>query len=78
MQLYRCFFRNGKLIGREHFYLTTVPGDTGKDILTSFIKQYYIGNAFYSKEFFGAGRSGGAGNFCHSSLAEIRIIQLEL
>ncbi len=40
------FVRNGKLIGREHFYLTTVPGNTGKDILTSFIKQYYIGTPF--------------------------------
>lgn len=40
------FVRNGKLIGREHFYLTTVPGDTGCDILTSFIKQYYIGTPF--------------------------------
>lgn len=40
------FVRNGKLIGREHFYLTTAPGDTGKDIITSFIKQYYIGTPF--------------------------------
>lgn len=40
------FVRNGKLIGREHFYLTTAPGDTGTDILTSFIKQYYIGTPF--------------------------------
>lgn len=40
------FVRNGKLIGREHFYLTTVPGDTGADIITSFIKQYYIGTPF--------------------------------
>lgn len=44
------FVRNGKLIGREHFYLTTVPGDTGKDILTSFIKQYYIGTPFIPHE----------------------------
>ena len=44
------FVRNGKLIGREHFYLTTVPGDTGKDILTSFIKQYYIGTPFIPRE----------------------------
>ena len=44
------FVRNGKLIGREHFYLTTAPGDTGKDILTSFIKQYYIGTPFIPRE----------------------------
>lgn len=40
------FVRNGKLIGREHFYLVTAPGDTGTDIITSFIKQYYIGTPF--------------------------------
>ncbi len=44
------FVRNGKLIGREHFYLTTAPGDTGRDILTSFIKQYYIGTPFIPRE----------------------------
>ena len=44
------FVRNGKLIGREHFYLTTVPGDTGKDIITSFIKQYYAGTPFIPGE----------------------------
>ncbi|MFR4318330.1 MAG: hypothetical protein ACLT2Z_01980 [Eubacterium sp.] len=44
------FVRNGKLIGREHFYLTTVPGDTGKDIITSFIKQYYTGTPFIPHE----------------------------
>lgn len=44
------FVRNGKLIGREHFYLTTAPGDTGKDILTSFIKQYYVGTPFIPRE----------------------------
>jgi excinuclease ABC subunit C len=40
------FVRNGKLIGREHFYMTIAPGDTGRDIITSFIKQYYIGTPF--------------------------------
>lgn len=44
------FVRGGKLIGREHFYLTTVPGDTGRDIVTSFIKQYYIGTPFIPRE----------------------------
>ena len=46
------FIRNGKLIGREHFYLTTAPGDSGKDILSSFIKQYYIGTPFIPREIF--------------------------
>ena len=44
------FVRNGKMIGREHFYLNTAPGDTGKDILTGFIKQYYIGTPFIPHE----------------------------
>ena len=38
------FVRNGKLIGKEHFYVK--QGDAGKDILTNFIKQYYIGTPF--------------------------------
>lgn len=46
------FVRNGKLIGREHFYLTTAPGDTGTDIITSFIKQYYIGTPFIPHQLF--------------------------
>lgn len=44
------FVRNGKLIGREHFYLKTAHGDTGTDILTSFIKQYYGGTPFIPHE----------------------------
>lgn len=44
------FVRNGKLIGREHFYLTTAVGDTGRDIIASFIKQYYIGTPFVPRE----------------------------
>ena len=39
------FVRNGKLIGRENFYMKTGEND-GKDILTNFIKQYYIGTPF--------------------------------
>lgn len=44
------FIRSGKLIGREHFYLTVSPGDSGREILTSFIKQYYIGTPFIPRE----------------------------
>lgn len=44
------FVRNGKLIGREHFYLTTAIGDNGGDIIASFIKQYYIGTPFIPRE----------------------------
>lgn len=44
------FIRNGKMLGREHFHLTISPCDTGKQILTSFIKQYYAGNPFIPRE----------------------------
>ncbi len=46
------FVRNGKLIGREHFYLKLSPHDTGNDILSSFIKQYYSGTPNLPKELF--------------------------
>ena len=44
------FIRNGKLIGREHFYLRVSTGDTDSDILESFIKQYYGGTPFIPGE----------------------------
>lgn len=44
------FIRNGKLIGREHFHLSIAPYDTGRQILTSFIKQHYAGSPFIPKE----------------------------
>jgi len=40
------FIRNGKLIGREHFYLNVKTEDTTGQILESFIKQYYSGTPF--------------------------------
>lgn len=44
------FIRNGKLLGREHFYLTIAPQDKGREILGSFIKQYYAGTPFIPGE----------------------------
>ncbi len=44
------FIRDGRLIGREHFYVTIDTGDTTQQILTSFIKQYYAGTPFIPKE----------------------------
>ena len=38
------FLRNGKLIGREHFYMTQVEEPTPDNILTSFVKQFYAGS----------------------------------
>lgn len=44
------FIRNGKLIGREHFYMTNVSGESESDILLSFVKQFYSGTPFIPKE----------------------------
>ena len=44
------FVREGKLIGREHFYMTTAPGESEADIISSFIKQYYSGTPFLPSE----------------------------
>ena len=44
------FIRNGKLIGRDHFYLKVAAGDEKKDILGSFIKQFYAGTPYIPAE----------------------------
>lgn len=44
------FVRNGKLIGREHFYMTHVSEDSKSQILESFVKQFYAGTPFIPKE----------------------------
>jgi len=44
------FLRNGKLIGREHFYMTQIEEPTAYKILTSFIKQFYAGTPFIPRE----------------------------
>ena len=44
------FIRDGRLIGREHFYVTIETGNTTEQILASFIKQYYAGTPFTPKE----------------------------
>lgn len=44
------FIRDGRLIGREHFYVTINVGDSTQQILTSFLKQYYAGTPFIPKE----------------------------
>ncbi len=48
-----CFFiRNGKLTGREHFYLTGVENETREKILEDFIKQYYSGTPHIPREIY--------------------------
>ncbi len=44
------FVRDGKLIGREHYYMTNVSGVPRKDILQQFIQQFYAGTPFLPKE----------------------------
>ncbi len=44
------FMRDGKLIGRDHFYMKTAPGDDTKGVLSSFLKQFYAGTPFIPKE----------------------------
>ncbi|MCM1126844.1 MAG: excinuclease ABC subunit UvrC [Lachnospiraceae bacterium] len=44
------FVRNGKLIGREHFYMTHVSGISKPQILLDFVKQFYAGTPFIPRE----------------------------
>ncbi len=44
------FVREGRLIGREHFFLRVARGDTKSQVLSSFLKQYYAGTPFIPKE----------------------------
>ncbi len=44
------FVRDGKLIGRDHFYMKSAPGENTKGILSSFLKQFYAGTPFIPKE----------------------------
>lgn len=44
------FVRDGKLIGRDHFYMKTAPGDSRPMILSSFLKQFYAGTPFIPRE----------------------------
>ena len=44
------FIRTGKIIGREHFILSDTFNEDRKEILNSFIKQFYLGTAYVPKE----------------------------
>ena len=46
------FVRAGKIIGREHFILSDTFNEERKEILSSFIKQFYLGTAYVPKEIF--------------------------
>ena len=44
------FVRGGKLIGREHFYMTRVEDSDKAQILLDFVKQFYAGTPFVPRE----------------------------
>lgn len=44
------FVRDGKLIGREHYYMTHVSENNKPEILQDFVKQFYAGTPFIPKE----------------------------
>lgn len=44
------FVRDGRLIGREHFYMTHTEGQKKPQILQEFVKQFYAGTPFIPRE----------------------------
>lgn len=44
------FFRNGKIIGREHYLIKDYYNESYDEILSSFMKQFYIGASYIPKE----------------------------
>ena len=44
------FVRDGRLIGREHFYMTHIAENPREEILLNFVKQFYAGTPFIPRE----------------------------
>lgn len=44
------FVREGKLIGREHYHVAIAAADDIRQILSSFVKQFYAGTPFVPRE----------------------------
>ena len=44
------FIRDGRLIGREHYYMTHVSDNEEAQVLEGFVKQFYAGTPFIPKE----------------------------
>ncbi len=44
------FVRDGRLIGREHFYMKAASGDTQAQILRNFLTQFYSGTPYLPRE----------------------------
>ena len=41
------YVRNSKMVGRDHFFLKGLNDEEDKEIISDFIKQYYIGRSFF-------------------------------
>lgn len=48
------FVREGSLIGRDNYHMTSDSTDTDSEIVTEFIKQYYLSTPFIPKEILSA------------------------
>lgn len=46
------FIRSGKLIGRDHFHLSGVLDEPDKQVMASFLKQFYAGTPYIPKEIY--------------------------
>ena len=44
------FVRNGKIVGREHYYMQHAEEESTEDILSAFLGQFYAGAVFIPKE----------------------------
>lgn len=44
------FIRSGKIVGREHFFLEQIEGETEPDVLANFLEQYYSVADYLPKE----------------------------
>lgn len=44
------FVRGGKLVGRDNYFVSTESGETEEEILTAFLKQYYLDATFVPRE----------------------------
>lgn len=44
------FVRGGKILGREHFIIEDTFKEDKKEIISSFVKQFYMGSAYVPKE----------------------------
>ncbi len=46
------FIREGKLLGRDHFPISAVVESTDDEILTDFVKQFYVGTPFIPRDIY--------------------------